>query len=720
MANRLKTAGYPSPFLKWAGGKGQLLDQYSVYFPKKIGKYFEPFIGGGAVFFHLKPENALLSDSNQELINCYRQIKENPEELMDLLEAHKLRYQQNEKEYFYKIREQIYENLNDVEKAARTIFLNKTCYNGLYRLNSWGEFNVPIGKYKNPGIYDPENIRAVSEALKFTELRVMDYLEIRNHASAGDFIYLDPPYHPLNETSSFTGYTEASFSDEDQRKLALLYHDLDHKGCKVMLSNSNTKLINTLYSRYNLVKISANRAINSRADRRYAIHELLVMNFETKETHHKNVRKKTSKYWTPWESLFNKHVDKNLSINPVSSKDIKTETGMEPRLMAKFDTREDLPPIFRENGMFLLPVSNGEYVIIKGEGFHDLETCEKPVEDFSCELPFELKSSEYGSSEMQYVDYAFNSGLISHFTGIETLYPTIRGRKRTKDFSFSVNGVKLPTVTSVQVEIDAGYEGEDEIVILEAKVGAPKSFNIRQLYYPYRSWGKIIPDKKIRLIFFTYDPLEAIYSLYEYSFSNKEDYNSITMVTSGRYHIFYDEREKDLLGYFLQKTREEKPLENQFHIPQANDVEKIIGVVFHVAEGLNNAKEIAEQFDLTHRQGNYYLDAGYSLGLLEKIRGRKTTYQLTDRGKRFVTLPVHKRNSLLCRLMMEMPIIKEIMSNLYEKKSLSMKEMSGIIEENSNLTGKTPRRRAGTLRSWFWWLYAAVGVVKVGRGTVFI
>ncbi len=303
MANSLKTTGSPSPFLKWAGGKGQLIDQYSAYFPKNYNRYFEPFIGGGAVFFHLKPANALLSDSNQELINCYRQIKENPEELMELLEAHKQRYQENEKEYFYKIREQVYENLNDAEKAARTIFLNKTCYNGLYRLNSWGEFNVPIGKYKNPGIYDPDNIRAASEALKTTELKVMDYAEIRNYVSPGDFIYLDPPYHPLNETSSFTGYTEASFSDEDQKKLALLYHDLDHLGCKVMLSNSNTKLINTLYSRYNKVKISANRAINSRADRRNAIHELLILNFETKESHHRNTRKKSSKYWSPWESL---------------------------------------------------------------------------------------------------------------------------------------------------------------------------------------------------------------------------------------------------------------------------------------------------------------------------------------------------------------------------------------------------------------------------------
>ncbi len=393
---------------------------------------------------------------------------------------------------------------------------------------------------------------------------------------------------------------------------------------------------------------------------------------------------------------------------------------MEPRLMAKFDTREDLPPIFRENGMFLLPVSNGEYVIIEGEGFHNLETCDKSIENFTCELPFDLKSSEYGSSEMQYVDYAFNSGLISHFTGIETLYPTIRGRKRSRDFSFKVKGSNLLEVSSVQVEIDAGYEGENQIVILEAKVGNPSSFNIRQLYYPYRSWEQIVPDKKIRIIFFTYDPLESVYSLYEYKFGDKEDYNSIKLLQTVRYRIIADKSEKDLLGDFLRNAEPCKNTENRFHIPQANDVEKIIGVVFQVAEGLCNAKEIADQFELTHRQGNYYLDAGYSLGLLDKSGGRKTTYRLTDTGKRFVTLPVHKRNNLLCRLMMEMPIVKEVMTGLYEKKSLSMSEMAGIIEMNSDLSGKTPRRRAGTLRSWFWWLYAAVGVVKVGRGRVFI
>ena len=709
----------PSPFLKWAGGKGQLLEQYSKYFPKKFNRYFEPFIGGGAVFFHLTPENAFLSDSNEELINCYKQIRDNPYELMRLLDIHKQNYFENKKDYFYKIRAQVYEGLDDTAKAARTIFLNKTCYNGLYRLNSWGEFNVPLGRYKSPQIYDPENILAVSKVLEKVQLKVMNYDEIEKLAEPGDLVYLDPPYHPLNSTSSFTSYTESNFSDEDQKKLALLYHQLDKKGCKVMLSNSNTELIQDLYKRYRQIKINATRSINSKAAKRSAIRELLILNFDSRGKHYHHKTKKTSKYWNPWKTLFKDKVDLSKPVNIITSKEIKELTGMEPRLMAKFDTQEDLPPVFKENDRFLLPISNGEYAVIKGEGYHNLEEITENPTDFQCRLPFDLKSSQHGNSEMQYIDYAFNSGLISKFTGVETLFPTIRGRKYSPEFNLNVGKTEL-SIKSVQVEIDAGYEAKDEIILIEAKIGLPTSFNVRQLYYPYRSWSEHVPGKRVRPLFFVYDKKEELYYLYEYTFQDREDYNSIHLISAKKYKITTKEIEKDLLGYYLNQAEMEKEKHPELHIPQANDVDKIIGFVFQVSKGYENAKEIAEKFDITHRQGNYYLDAAKSLGLLKNEGVKKKNYVLTQKGKRFVTLPIDKRNSFLCKLMMNMPIIKEIMTKLYEKKSLSMQEVSTIIEENSSLSGKTPRRRASTLRSWFWWLYSAVGVVKVGRGRIFI
>jgi len=715
---KAKKENFPSPFLKWAGGKGRLLTDYSSYFPKKFGTYFEPFLGGGAVFFHLRPGSAFISDSNEELINCYIQVRDNPGELMELMRVHRKNHNKDEKKYFYDIRNQAYESLTGVEKAARTIYLNKTCYNGLYRLNSWGGFNVPLGKYKNPRIFEPKNILAASEILKTIDISVMDYMDIREITKSGDFIYMDPPYHPLSQTSNFTSYTETSFTNNDQENLASLYYQLDNMGCKLMLSNSDTKLIRTLYQGFNTIEIKASRSINSRADRRSAIGELLITNFDSKTNKRRHHVKKKSKYWAPWQKLFHNQVDLTKPVNRVSAGVIKRDTGMEPRLMAKFDTRNDLPPIFRDNGLFLLPVSNGEYVIVKGEGYHNIEEIHGDPEVFQCDLPFELKSAEYGTSEMQHIDFAFNSGLISHFTGVKKLFPTIRGRKFSPRFSFNANGVEIPEVSSVQVEVDAGYEGQGDIILVEAKVGNPGSFNIRQLYYPFRFWGEIGSGKRVRSIFFIYSKEENLYYLYEYRFKNKFNYNSIEPVSLKKYCIQNASPDADLLGYYLRQSGKIEKGERDLHIPQANDIEKIIEFVFRVDEGMVKSREIAKHLNITPRQGNYYGDAARALVLVD--RTNKKEYSLTSRGKRFISLPVEKRNRLLCQLMMEMPIIKEVMTKLYKKKSLSRKEIAAVIEANSNLSGGTPERRASTLRSWFWWLYAAVGVVKVGRGRIFI
>jgi len=726
--NRKKTKQYPSPFLKWAGGKSQLLPQYARYFPEKYGRYFEPFLGGGAVFFYLKPESAFLSDYNEELINCYIQVRDNPNKLMDLLILHKKNHNKFQKDYYYRIREEVYDQLDDIEKAARTIYLNKTCYNGLYRLNSMGQFNVPFGRYKNPRIFDPDNLFAVSKILQEVRLEVMDYREVIDIAKPGDFVYFDPPYHPLSETSSFTGYTELLFREEDQRNLSKLFHQLDKKGCLVMHSNSDTELIRNLYSRYKRVGIRANRFINSKAEGRKAIGELLILNYDKKGRIYAKGRKprkskRKSKYWDPWEKLFADHVDKEKTVNHISAETIKKETGMEPRLMAKFDTTGDLPPVFRDNKTFLLPVSNGKYVVVKGEGYHELEEPPAKIEDFRSDIPFDLKSTKQGRGEMQYIDYAYNTGLISHFTGIENLFLTVRGRKFSGRFSFHAGDVEIPEVSSVQMEIDAGYEGKNNLIIIEAKVGMPSSFNIRQLYYPFRHFTQAIPGKKVRPVFLIYkkDKRErngGVYYLYEYKFSDVHNYNSIEPVSIKAYRFVKPEKKYDLLEFIADKTGIKKKKSGNFYVPQANDVNKIMEFPFRVAEGIDNAGEIADYFEFTKRQSRYYREAVENLGFVEMTG--KNGYALTQLGKRFVSLPVEKRNKLLCDRMINLPIIKEIMTQLYEKKSLSMNDIARIIERNSNLTGQTPKRRTSTLRSWFWWLYIALGIVKVGRESIFI
>ncbi len=276
-----------SPFVKWAGGKSQLLPQFEPYFPADFGRYVEPFVGGGAVFFHLYNQGRLvgrpvvLIDRLEELINGYRVIQAGVEDLIEELqrhEAHKM-----DAAHFYRLRNWDrapgYSQRSDVERAARFLFLNRTCYNGLYRVNRRGQFNVPFGRYRNPTICDAYNLRAVSRALQGVTLLADDFERCLEFAGPGDFLYLDPPYHPLSDTASFTSYTSDDFGVEDQRRLAGLFRELDRRGCQVMLSNSYTDLIRELYDGYEQVQVQAIRAISSKSSDRGAIPELLVMNW---------------------------------------------------------------------------------------------------------------------------------------------------------------------------------------------------------------------------------------------------------------------------------------------------------------------------------------------------------------------------------------------------------------------------------------------------------
>ncbi len=274
-----KIVAVPHPFIKWAGGKKQLLGQIDKYLLKNFNKYLEPFVGGGALFFYLLPNKAVLIDNNKELINCYRVIQNKIGELINSLKKHK-----NEKDYFYKIRSldripEEFKKLSSVERASRTIFLNKCCFNGLYRVNSKGEFNVPFGKYENPKFCDEENLLTVNKVLKDIQIINGDFKECLELAEKDDFIYFDPPYQPISTTANFTSYTKENFNKEDQVRLFKVYEELDNRGCKVMLSNSYNEFILDLYKKYDLKTVYARRAINSDASGRGQIKEVLIINY---------------------------------------------------------------------------------------------------------------------------------------------------------------------------------------------------------------------------------------------------------------------------------------------------------------------------------------------------------------------------------------------------------------------------------------------------------
>lgn len=269
------------PFLKWVGGKASLLRQLEGFFPHEIDRYFEPFLGGGAVFFHLKhrfPDlRPFLRDGNKELINCYRVVRDRPDELMRLLDEHAKGFRADGGEYFYTIRKQ-HDLTDDLARAARTIFLNKTCFNGLYRVNAKGEFNTPVGSNKNPNLYSCDNLLAASEVLQAAQLEAQDFRKVVDEARRGDFIYFDPPYLPISAYSDFKRYTPDQFREADQVELARVFRELDAKGCRVALSNSEHPRTRELYAGFSIHVVSAPRFINCKPGGRGNITELVVAN----------------------------------------------------------------------------------------------------------------------------------------------------------------------------------------------------------------------------------------------------------------------------------------------------------------------------------------------------------------------------------------------------------------------------------------------------------
>lgn len=252
------------PILKWAGGKTQMLGDLIPKVPTSYGRYIEPFFGGGAMFFALQPENALIADSNPELINMYRQIAEHVDDVIKYLKTY-----ENTSEMFYEIRSLEWTTLPEAEAAARTIFLNKTCFNGLYRVNKQGKFNVPFGKYKNPKFCDEEGLRAASEVLKKAEIICGDYLLVLEHyAKPGDFIFLDPPYLPISEYSDFKRYTKEQFYEEDHIELAKIIMKLHERGCHVILTNSNHPLVHELYAPFTIDVVQTKRHISCKGNTR--------------------------------------------------------------------------------------------------------------------------------------------------------------------------------------------------------------------------------------------------------------------------------------------------------------------------------------------------------------------------------------------------------------------------------------------------------------------
>lgn len=407
-----------------------------------------------------------------------------------------------------------------------------------------------------------------------------------------------------------------------------------------------------------------------------------------------------------WEKIFSvKNYDVTQDLHFITADEIKQITSAEPRIMAKMDSTSDLPEVFKRNGYFLLPVKNGEYVIVRGNGFHLLEPKGAQANHVS-RIRFNLTTAGRGSSEMQYLDYSFNSGALENILGISPLYQSIRGREYSKEFKFKVDKTEL-TVASVQFEVDSGLEGEDAIVLIEAKVKTPEDFIIRQLFYPYNNFKIQSRGKKIIPVFFTYEPSSKLYNFWIYEFTDATNYNSIRLKEVRSLTISSEDELK------LADIKPKGVVAYKDLIPQANDLTKVIELVFKVHEGTNHYKSVAEYFGFNERQSSYYREAAEALGLITAVKG---IYSLTETGKQLVSLPTEKRNLFMLELLSDFDLVKDGLSLLKEKGQLTQGDIEQFIKQRSKLSGSTVPRRAGSLVSWFKWISAATGLFAFQKG----
>jgi hypothetical protein len=402
-----------------------------------------------------------------------------------------------------------------------------------------------------------------------------------------------------------------------------------------------------------------------------------------------------------WEEVIaKKGIDINSSISYVTAKDVKEISHREPRLMAKMDSVEDMPRIFRENDLFLLPVSRTKYAIVRGDGFHSLEEAPKPeIHRTSFRFP---TSVEGVRSEGAFLDYALSSGVLERFAESERLYLVARGRRTTPSFRFDFYKTEVQ-VEGAQLELDGGYESADgeTMISVEAKVGIPSSFNIRQLYYPFRTFGM---KKPVRNIFFVYNPRSSSYILWEYEFIPQTSYDGIRLARQRAFQVKVED------AVSVKTFKRVRPTIDE--VPQADSVDKIMAFPFRVAEGLDTSEKIKEAFGFTVRQSSYYRQAAEILGLVAIEHDK---YRLTDEGNRYVKLPTGERVTQMCRLLLSYKLMSELWARLSvdAKAVVSKGEIEALVKQESSLGGTTPFRRAQTIVAWFRWIQSHLGIVEV-------
>jgi hypothetical protein len=414
-----------------------------------------------------------------------------------------------------------------------------------------------------------------------------------------------------------------------------------------------------------------------------------------------------------WQHLAAHHPGWGQPVNRLCSADFKA-LGQEPRLMTKFDSRASRPEPLKAHDLFLLPEKNGEYLVLRAEGYCDLKWPRpEQIENVDARFPFALDSLRGAQSEMSHLDRLFLAGVIGDVVGVKAraeVLATIRGRRFAPPFGFRVGSLGAFRADRIQYEVDQGYETENEILLFEAKTTTPADFLIRQLFFPFKVFSAQ-SNKKIRPFFFNFNATSGVYSFFEYHFSDPNDLCSIEIKPASERHfrIHFDESRAPLsLGHWLART----PLPAQgasWEVPQADDFSKVMEFPLHVAGGCTDAGLIAGAFDFSPRQSSYYRRASEQMGLV-------CGYELTDAGRDFLSLSPREREGNLIRALLQQPVVRVAIESALGRADHRVcgRDIAASIRANSHIQGDTVARRALTVRSWLRWLQTTLGELRVG------
>ncbi|HEU4443645.1 MAG TPA: hypothetical protein VFR94_03110 [Nitrososphaeraceae archaeon] len=396
------------------------------------------------------------------------------------------------------------------------------------------------------------------------------------------------------------------------------------------------------------------------------------------------------------------NLDLRQPVNYVSAEQIKQISHEEPRLMAKMDRYEQLPKIFKDNDVVLFPISRRGYAIVKGKGYHELEEIsERPVIHVT-EYPMPQSIADF-ESEQVFLNRAYSTGLVERFAKLSGLSAPLQIRIDTPHFDFRLDKSTI-SVDRAQIEIDAVTENPETLITIEAKIGVPPTFNIRQIYYPFRTFFQ--KKKEVRNLLFCFEPIKSLYMFWEYEFSPYNKLDDIRLIQYKKYHIKVS---KSLSAKQFQNV---SPVKEKIKIPQADKIEKIIQFPLRIAEGYDTSEKMVGVFGFTIRQSSYYRHAAEILGLVINDRYK---YRLTDNGEEYLKLPAEKKSSFICKLILEFPIINSIFLEVSSdpKKIITKHDIVQLLKRRSDITGDTLIRRTRTITSWFKWIRNNLGLVEV-------